>query len=161
MDSKLVHLPPDWRRIIITNKKCVIFCRVLLKNDLTPYFERSVIIDEDTTITCKYLNSIEIDITQSELNSNVLIDPRVIENLILNFSNATICSGTFIPNELMKYKPNTGYTDCNVKFHHSKCLFVIKTSSNNNSKSEKCKFCVTLISTCNKKNTKKFKGTKN
>jgi len=51
----------------------------------------------------------------------------------------------------MKYKPNTGYTDCNGKFHHSKCLFIIKTSSNNNSKSEKCKFCVTLISTCNKK----------
>jgi len=85
LDLKLVRLPPDWHRIIPINKRCVIFCRVLLKNDLTPYFERSVIINEDTTITCKYLNSIEIDITQLELNSNVIIDPHVIENLILSF----------------------------------------------------------------------------
>lgn len=100
------------------------------------------------------MNNIEIDIKKLELNLNIILDPRIVENVILNLANTTLCSGTFIPNELVKYKLNTGYTDCNSIFHHSKCLFVIKTSSNNNSKSEKCKFCVTLISTCNKKKTK-------
>jgi len=97
------------------------------------------------------LNSIQIDTKKLELQSNVILDHHTVENVILNLANTTLCLGTLIPNQLVKYKPNTGYTDCNGKFHHSKCLIVIKMSSHNNYKLEKCKSCVTLISTCIRK----------
>lgn len=66
---------------------------------------------------------------------NVILDNHTVENVILNLTNTTLCSGTLIPNQLVKYKPNTGYTDCNGKFPHSKCLIiVIIISSHNNYK---------------------------
>jgi len=49
-DSKSINIPPDWQRITPSNKKCVMFCKILLKDDLTPYFEKAVIIDEQATV---------------------------------------------------------------------------------------------------------------
>jgi len=74
IQNLLIYNQIDWNRIIPTNKKCVIFCKVLLKNDSTPYFERSIIIDEDATVQCKYLHSFHIDFKKLELNSNVILD---------------------------------------------------------------------------------------
>lgn len=81
------------------------FCKILLKNDLTPYFEKAVIIDDQATVKLFSFNSIQISIEKLELTSNIILDLHEAEDIILKFSKATICTGTFIPTELLKYKP--------------------------------------------------------
>lgn len=148
-DSKSINFPLDWHRIIPVNKKNVIFCTILLKADLTPYFEKAVIIDEQATVKLFLLNTIQINVENLELNSNVILDLREIENIILKFSNTTICTGTFIPKELITYNSNTTWCIDNIyeQFHHSKCLFVClpsnayDNSTDNLTPTTKCKFC--------------------
>lgn len=134
------------------------FCKILLKEDLTPYFEKAVIIDEQATIKLFLFNSIQINIEKLELTSNIILDLHEAEDIILKFSNATICTGIFIPTELLKYKPNTAWCiDNDEKFHHSKCLLInLSPSSHDNSlknptKTTKCNFCFSMLDSIKKK----------
>jgi len=137
------------------------FCKILLKDDLTPYFEKAVIIDEQGTVKLFLFNSIQVNIEKLELTSNIILDLHEVEDIILKFSKATICTGTFIPSELLKYKPNTAWHIGNdEKFHHSKCLLISLPSSfhdnslNTPSQTTKCKFCFSILDSIKKRKKK-------
>lgn len=137
------------------------FCKILLKDDLTPYFEKAVIIDEQATVKLFLFNSIQVNIEKLELTSNIILDLHDVEDIILKFSKATICTGTFIPSELLKYKPNTAWhIDNDEKFHHSKCLLISLPSSlhdnslNTSTQTTKCKFCFSILDSIKKRKKK-------
>jgi len=106
-------------------------------------------------------NSIQVNIEKLELTSNIILDLHEVEDIILKFSKATICTGTFIPSELLKYKPNTAWhIDNDEKFHHSKCLLISLPSSfhdnslNTSTQTTKCKFCFSILDSIKKRKKK-------
>ncbi|KAE9522362.1 hypothetical protein AGLY_017240 [Aphis glycines] len=135
MRNKCIISPLKWNVVIYPTSKCLlvkkVFFQLLLAENIicvtvenfnimpptdTFFFRGNLYKDRKvlTNLFRSNKNVIQIDIKKLELQSNVILDHHTVENVILNLANTTLCLGTFIPNQLVKYKPNTGYTDCNV-----------------------------------------------
>lgn len=107
-------------------------------DDLTPYFERPVIIDEQATVKLFLLNYIQIHIYKLELSSNIFLELYQKEDIIYKFSIISPCTGISPKNHIDNYT-------CD-QFYHSKCVHVILPLSSNNSinnltSTAKYKFC--------------------
>lgn len=102
MDS--VRFPSNWCRLVTGNNKSIIYIKILPReNDLKPYFERSVSIDEKATIKCSYMND-AISISHLKLNSNLIQNIQELEEIICKMDSAIMCKGVNIPTEALKYK---------------------------------------------------------
>lgn len=89
--------------------KKILFCKIKSKDNLTPNFERAVVIDEQTTVKLFLLNSSQMHIGKLELNSNIILKLYQIEHIIYTFLKIVLCSSIYISKVLTKYKSNTAY----------------------------------------------------
>lgn len=151
LNANSVRFPPKWCRLIPENNRSVIYSKILLReNDLKPYFERSVSIDEQAIIKCSYLNE-TIKIDYLNLNSNLIHNILELEDVICKMDNAIMCGGVNLSNELLKYKTNTLFTDSIGQCRHISCLLVVNADLTNNNSFVQCKFCKIALIRCHRK----------
>lgn len=132
-------MPPNWSKILPANKKIVIFSKILINEEsMSPYFERSISVDEDLVIEYRYLNKVfKNEILLEQLNFTKSLDG--IQNLIKKFDSIDMCKGISIPEEHRKYKTKTTCFDVDVCFRHINCSIV--NNYEKISKIKSCKYC--------------------
>lgn len=123
-DANSVAMPPNWSKILPANKKIVIFSKILINEEsMSPYYERSISVDEDLVIECRYLNKVfKNNILLEKSNFTKSIDG--IQNVIKKFDSIDMCKRISIPEEHKKYKIKTTCFDVHGRFRHINCSLV-------------------------------------
>lgn len=143
-NANSVAMPPNWSKILPTNKKIVIFSQIVINEEsMSPYFEKSISVDEDIVIECRYLNKVfKNNILLEKSNFTKSLDG--IQNLIKEFDSIDMCKGISIPEEHKKYKTKTTCFDVDGRFRHINCSLVYnyeKTLKKNSKIKSCCKYC--------------------